>query len=607
MPLLTGGSRDLPARQQTLRATIEWSARLLDADEQRLFARLAIFVGGFTLAAAEAICDAAGDRSLVVVNDVASLVDKSLVRRIGPVEDEPRFDMLETIREYAREQLAASGEQETIARAHADHFLAMAAVGDVALHSRAQAAWLPRLEAEHDNMRAALQWALDSSETEYALRLVIELNQLWSIRGYFHEGRRWIETTLTVAREAPPSLRARALRRAGYLVRMMGDTETARRYSTESLALSRVLDDSEGVALAVYQLALIAQYQGDYATARTLHSETLAMARAMHNNSMAAYCLGNLGEIAQQQGDYNAARLLLEESLALLRTTGDTQGIAYPLNDLGVVAREQGDVVAARMYLEESLAIRRAVNEKRGLAHSLHNLGLMTRDEGDDTTARALHAESLSLLRDLGDQQSIGRSLTCLGTLAQRADDLHAAAMHYQESLAMAVAVGDLLGIAMNFEGFAQIAWRRDDAPHAAQLWAAAAEVRAQISAPLPLVERPDHERSVAIARSRLGDERWATAWAAGQAMTTEQATTLAREMPLPPQPAAPSAYPAGLSAREVEVLRLLGVGRTNRDIADALFLSEHTVRTHVRNILTKTNTGNRTEAAIFAREHGLT
>jgi predicted ATPase/DNA-binding CsgD family transcriptional regulator len=614
IPLLTGGARDLPARQQTLRATIAWSTQLLNAEEQRLFARLSIFVGGFRLEAAERVGELADNRPLAIVDGIASLVDQSLLQRLGRVEDEPRFGMLETIREFASEQLAASGEYDAIARRHAAYYLAFAEQTHLDLSTPGQEQVLARIEEEHDNLREALGWAIGAREGETALRLATALGQFWAIRGYLEEGTRWLAAAREVGTEAPPLVRARALSQASYLVRMTGDYMLAQTLAAEGLAIGRTAHDPRTIAHALYNLALIAQYQGDTATARTHYEERLAIVRALDDKAGIAITLGNLGELARLRGDYPAAQALKAESLALLRAVGDPQGIAYPLNDLGVLARDQGNLVAARTYLEESLAIRRAVDERRGLAHSLHNLAYVARDEGDYVAARALSAESLALLREMGDRQGVERSLAGLATVAHRAGDTTEARRLCEESLRTAHALGDREGIANSLEILAEIINAQRDVLGAARLWAAAAALREAMGVRLPPTDQARAEQIITRTRAHTDSRSWTAAWDAGRGMAIDQAVSAALqatpERALQERSdqaaAARQQFPAGLTTREVEVLRLIAVGKSNREIADALFLSPATVNVHVTHILTKTNTDNRTAAALFAREHGL-
>ena len=295
LKLLTGGGRNLPARQQTLRGAIDWSYSLLNPAEQTLFARLAVFVGGRTVDAVEAICNAAGDLPIDPLDGVGSLLDKSLLRQEEGPDGEARLVMLETIHEYARERLDVSGEGAALRRQHLAYFLALAEQAEPELRGAAQVAWLHRLETEHENLRAALQWALGTGEAELAVRLASALAWFWEQRSYLSEGRQWLATALALPHAVAPAVRAKALVGAG----------------------------------------LLAFRQGDYAHATSLSEASLARYRELGDQQGMAGALANLGTVATEHRDYARARALLEESLELSRTLEDDEGIARALNHLG--------------------------------------------------------------------------------------------------------------------------------------------------------------------------------------------------------------------------------------------------------------------------------
>lgn len=390
LKLLTGGARDLPSRQQTLRNTIEWSYSLLDPAEQTLFARLAVFVGRQTLEAIEVVCSADGNLPIDPFDGVASLLDKSLLRQEAGLNDEPCFVMLETIHEYARERLERSGEAEVVRRAHAAYYLALAETAEPELKGPTQGAWLARLEQEHDNVRAALQWVLESGEGEVGLLLVGALWRFWYVRGHLSEGRRWLEAVLAPVRASTPTGAA-------------GSSPGTRR-----TAQAKALDGA----------GVLAREQGDYLAARTLHQESLALWRELSGKQGIAISLNNLGGVAYMQGDYAAARAFAEESLALQRELSDKSGIGRSLHNLGSVALEQGDYVAARALYEESLVLNRELGDKLGIGRSLHNLGNVTLEQGDYTAAQALIEESLALRRELGDKLGIAYALEGFAAVA---------------------------------------------------------------------------------------------------------------------------------------------------------------------------------------------
>jgi predicted ATPase len=396
--LLTAGPRDLPARQRTLRHALAWSYDLLQPEEQALFRLLAVFRGGGSLDAVEALsgCEGrhlqqnsqplrAGEGPTVepaasCVDVLAALTDMSLVRASAGADGATRFTMLETVRAFALAQLCASGSAAATNAAHAAYFLSLAEAAEAHLVGRDQAAWLARLEEEHDNLRAALDWALEQGEVEQGLRLAAAVRRFWHVRGHLAEGRGWLERLLARAESAegsvPPPVRARALGGAAVLAHSQGEHGLARAFGDASLSLFRALDDQVGVAGALTNLGIVARDEGDYAGARAFHEESLAVHHALGNAGGAAIALTNLGVVARDLGDYVRARAAHEESLALQRAFGHIGGVAVALTNLSVVARDQGD-----------LALFQEVGDSRGIATALNNLGDLAAREGDPAAA----------------------------------------------------------------------------------------------------------------------------------------------------------------------------------------------------------------------------
>jgi predicted ATPase/class 3 adenylate cyclase/DNA-binding XRE family transcriptional regulator len=546
---LTGGARDVPARQQTLRAAIDWSYRLLSAPEQAFFARLAVFAGGRTLAAIEAVCltpdepqDALAGCDVLV--EVASLVEKSLLRPEEEEEaSEPRFVLLETLHEYAREQLTSRGETETFRARHAAYFVALAEDAEPHLWGGVGVGtWLARLDAEHDNLRAVLQWAQEHEERrEVGLRLSGALSRFWMWRGHFSEGRRWLEGFCAAvwpgaerASAAVVAAQAKALHGAGVLAWRQGDFAQAALLQEESLALRRELGDKQGIARSLHYLGSVTADGGDYARATALYEESLALSRELGDTGGIARSLGYQGHIAIAQGDYARATALYEESLALLREQEDKPGISASLNSLGNVASSLGDFARASVLYEESLTIDRELGDKPGIAVQLNNLGSIAWRQGDHVRARVLHEESLAINRELGVKAFIALSLSNLGYVAERQGDYAQAALLQEESLALFRELGDKRSIAINLEGLARVAAGAETAPEARQravrLLGAADALRVAIGAPLPPSDRPDMERAVAALHAGLAEVVFEAAWAEGQAMPLEQAIAYALE-----------------------------------------------------------------------------
>jgi predicted ATPase/DNA-binding XRE family transcriptional regulator len=400
LPTLTGGARDLPERHQTLRAALAWSYDLLPDAEQALFRRFSVFAGGATLASVVALMGGAPDEN--ALEELAALLDHSLLRHTGEVAGEPRYGMLETIREYALEQLAASGEQEDTERAHAGHYLAIAEAAEPALRGPEQAAWMEWLEAEVDNLRAALGWAGASEESELGLRLAASLWYFWSVRGYLREGRTWLERLLTMARATgrpamAPAVRAKALGGAAWLAYVQTDYDRVVPPAEESLALSRDLGDDMGCAIALTSLGCVALDQGDYTQATPLLEESLARARAAADTWGITMSLNNLGLLVGLQGDYQRARELLEESLALGRARGDVRNVAYALDNLGTFALAQGDLTRARIAVEESLPLHRDLRETAGAVEGLEDMARIAAARGQPQQAARLFGAAEAL------------------------------------------------------------------------------------------------------------------------------------------------------------------------------------------------------------------
>jgi tetratricopeptide (TPR) repeat protein len=329
LKLLKGGARDLPERQRTLRGAIDWSHDLLSEEERTLFRRLSVFAGGRTLEAIEGVCDPEG--KLDALEGVESMVDKSLIRQEEGAGGEPRFVMLETIHEYAREKLEGSREPEEIKRLHAAYFLALAEEAEPELVGPDQIAWMDRLETEHDNMRSALSWALGSGRIDTALRLGGALEWFWKVRGHFVEGGRWLEETLSADEDVPDIVRAKALCSAGYLADVQGDIERARRLLQESLALYRELGDEERTARSLQFLGWTDRE--DIERARRLLEESLEINRRVGSKRELAMVLHSLAvhaldAMTVEAGEQERMKALFEESEALYRESGDIQGLS---------------------------------------------------------------------------------------------------------------------------------------------------------------------------------------------------------------------------------------------------------------------------------------
>ncbi len=470
LQVLTGGAQTLPARQQTIRATIDWSYHLLDQGERAVFARLGVFVGGCTLESAEVVCTPEGVLPMEVVDGITSLLDKSLLRQVEGGDDEPRFVMLETIREYALERLEESGETDILRQWHANYFLALTEAAEPHIIGTGQVVWLNRLEAEHDNLRSALEWCHVVSRAEVGLRLAGALWRFWRARGYFSEGRSWLARLLTLSHSSdiPARVRSKALHGVGTLASHQGDYAEAGVLLAESLVLFHTLDDKQGTAWTLNELGVLAYHQYDFGQARALFEESLALFRERNDKRGMAEVLDHLGRVVRMLDDYARATALFQESLNLSRELGSDRDSAIALKSLGNMAWLQGDYGAARSLHEESLALFRRLEDNWGIALSLNHLGLVAREQGDYETARALFEESLALRRELGDRQGIALLLYDVGTMAHRQGDHQRAYALLTESLTMFRDLGNPADIAVALNYLGQVALAQGDTEQAA-------------------------------------------------------------------------------------------------------------------------------------------
>lgn len=597
LPLLTGGPRDLPPRQQTLRDAIAWTYDLLQPDEARLFRQLSVFSGGFTLDAIVAIQGQGTDERTdgtsgsVPPNDgialIESLVDKSLVR---PIDDarlgnwEPRFALFETIREFGIEQLIVHGEYEIVRRRHALWCGSLGAEFVPAFHGPQQVQWLNRLAVESDNIDAALHWAEETGEFGFGLQLATDLWQFWYVRGRQRTGRLWFERLLARAGESTPAtLRARGLNYLANFALDMSDYEIARTAYEQSLALRRDIGDRLGEGDTLNNLGILSACQSDFASERRYLQQAVALYEVGGHLPRLANGLCNLGGSTNTTGDPVNATALLDRALAINLQIGDRLGEAYTRIHIGEVARDTGDLEAARREWNLAEIHMRAVGERRGLGIVLYRLACLV-EQSDPTRSAALHGEALSVRWEVGDRR----------------------------------------GLAEGLEKMARLALSGGQASRAARFLGAAIVIRSLISSPLPAREQEAHDRLIEATQRALGRTAFDAAFAAGQAMSLAEAIALANPASqttapidrLADQTDGPSVPTVGdstgdilsdrLTAREHEVLLLIAEGCSNRDIADRLYISHRTAMQHVANILGKLNVSSRTAAAAYAHRHGL-
>jgi predicted ATPase/transcriptional regulator with XRE-family HTH domain len=510
--LLAGGARDLPARQQTLGDTIAWSYDLLDPQEQALFRRLAVFVGGWTLEAAESVC--AGDG--IDEGDVLELLDALVGQSLVVAQDSdggPRYRMLETIREYALERLTAAGEDADARSRHLASFARLAITAAPKLEWGAeQLVWLRRLERERDNLHAALAWAAAGADLAAGQRLAAALWRFWWQRGLMAQGRRWLDWALSLP--AAPSLRAKLLQRAGQFAYWSGDMPAAQASLEASLTIYRELDDTTEIAWTMHRLGL-----------------TIA-----------------------ERGEPARGLALCEESIALCRTLDDARGLAYALQSAGNVARMGGDRDRPEVYAAEALALCRASRNQLLTPYPLRQLMVVALTRGDDARARAIGEEALALAREIEDPHAMLSILTDLLRLARRQSNLREMEARGREGLSVLRRVGANQYAEAMLEMMAWAASERGEPERATVVLGAASALRRSSGVSRDVLDRTAYDETLAAARAATGEERFAAAWARGQSLALSAAIAEA----LPPAESA-SEWPATSDAAKPVVVAPAG------------------------------------------------
>jgi tetratricopeptide (TPR) repeat protein len=532
--VLSGGARDLPARQQTLRGAIAWSYDLLSPGEQKLFRHLAVFVDGWSLEAAEVICMARGGLSEDILEGMASLVDKSLLRQEEQAAGETRFWMLQTLREFGLEQLAMSGELEATRQAHAEYYLRLAEEAQPALQATEQGRWMVRLEEEHENLRAALTWLLaqaqggkeqSKQQAEQTLRFCIALSWFWYIRGHNREGQIFLEQALALRESVSVSVKAKAFYTAADLAFRLDDLERTDGLGSESLHLFRELGDKVGTADALFLLGTSAWAKGEYMAAQPQLEEAASLYQEMGEQWKRGRCLSQLGRISTVQGEYDQAQGQLEQSLALYRSLGDKERLGWVLYLLArLLFLSRRDLAQARNLTEQSLMLLQEIDDPWERAYPLVLLGQLTLQQGAHTQARDLFEESRSSFKEVGDQAGMAEALIGLASVAAMQGDFVAARDLYQEIFPILQRIQYQELIPSCLESLATVTAEQGEPVQAAHLWGSSEALREAIGTPIPPVYLPGYQQAVAAARSQLGEEDFATAWVQGRRMSPEQA-----------------------------------------------------------------------------------
>jgi predicted ATPase/class 3 adenylate cyclase/Tfp pilus assembly protein PilF len=540
LTLLTGGGRDRPERQQTLRGAIAWSHDLLDRSEQTLFRRLAVFAGGWSFEAAEAVVDFGSDPPLSVFDGLDALHNASLIRLQESMDRDaaadPRFAMLQTINEFATEQLVASGELARVKENHAAWFVDLAIAAEPHLPGPLAVSWLDRLESDHDNLRAALDWLGGQGDSERAVTLAAAMWRFWWLRGHISEGRRRLETALAADGSAVAAARATALDGAGVLAETQGDYDRAEALHREALALSRERDDTTGIARALGNLGVVAFDRSDDDQATALLEESLALAREIGDQLLVATALNDLGAVAYERGDLDRAEPLYQESLNLRRKAGSGSEIARALNNLGGVAFARGNFDRACQLFAESLSLYRVAGDGWGAAGALLGLAVANHRQGDAPRAVALLEESLSLFGEVGDRRNAALAALNLADALRDTDDLTDAGVHYRDALVEFAAVEDRSRVAEVLRGLGSVLVRQGEFRRAATLFGAASNVTPD--------EKPHsgeaysdiatQEADRDTIRRALGEDALTAAWEGGRALPLEAAVQAALASSIP-------------------------------------------------------------------------
>jgi non-specific serine/threonine protein kinase len=519
--LLTQGRRTALPRQQTLRASVEWSYDLLSEKERLLFARLSVLAGGFTLQAAEAVCAGDGIEAREVLDVVTELVAKSLVLAVQTA-GEARYHLLETLRQYGAERLAASGQAETTRARHGLFFTALAEEAKPGLEGPDAARWLKQLEREHDNLRAALSWCLQCDVIS-GFRLASALRRFWQVRGHWDEGGERMDQLLTAGGDVPAELRAEVLLGAAFLAMYRGQYDDARRLDEGPLARRR----------------------GDYATARAHYEEALTIFRDLGDRYGESGSLHGLGWVASEQGDLPLARDHYQQALAISEGLGDKAGVGSALNNLaGLLARE-GETSEALALWERSLALCREIGDEHGVAVALTNIGRRAVGQGDLGRARDLFEEALAVFRRLGAQRDRAIVLTNLAGVSRREEQYGEAADVYREALPASEETGDPQLTLACVEGIAVLAAHMGRPGQAARLFGAAEATRRHWGLPVVSFGEDRYAQEIEGLRAALtalgpgGEDAFAAAWQSGEWATPEQAIAWAFEA-LEPDPQSP-------------------------------------------------------------------
>jgi predicted ATPase/DNA-binding CsgD family transcriptional regulator len=565
LPLLSGGSRDQPERLRTMHSAIAWSYDLLDPQTQSLLRRLAVFSGGISVAAVEATAPETDPGA--TLDALGALVINSLLQR-SDAAGGSRLLMLETVREFAQERLEQSGDDVAARRAHAEYFSRFMEELDPLLWSSASSTLLNSIALEHDNLRAALEWAL-AHDPALALGMAQRVGAFWQKRTLWNEGRAWLKRILVETSPEPSRDRAIALGRAGALAADQGDFVEAVTLLNEGLEMAEFLGDAGISARAFRGLGIVASNQSDFPRANELFTQALDHFRATNDDAGISRSLNDLGLVAERQGDHVRAIALQEESLPIARRVGDDWQVCIVLGNLGGAHYDAGNYERGATLSREALQLSRELSDTFGEAVNLYNLGQIQVELGKPAEAVAYYTESLAIIESIGEHHLLSRALDRLGYALHLLGDSRGGARIHGAALALREAIGDTL-------------FHEEDANIA---------------------------QRYAKIQSALGDDAFHAEVALGRTLPPAEAVSEARSMAvdaLDAYRASPAQALAGLTRREANVLRLMADGQTDQDIADALFISKRTASSHVAAVMSKLGVDSRTAAVALAIRSGV-
>src|SRR5579859_2474535 len=628
LQVLTGGPRDAPARQQTLRSTIKWSYDLLEPSEQLLFRRLCAFVGGCSLDAIEELYRLLDDDPATVFDGITSLLDKNLIKSSGQSRQGPHLLLLETIREFGLECLQSGCELQRARQVHARYYVAWAEIGCKELFGPEQLLWITDLMREMGNLRAVMSFVVEEHEQDLALRLGGALGPLWMFLGtsnqkvYLVESTHFLWQVLTASEERVTGARARVLVMYGGLIAWLGEAEQGERSCREGLAMFRQLGDLQGVIHGLWMLFLALYAQCDLRSAYQVAQEAVTLARqhaAICTWWGAGWTLGyslfNVGNIAVYDGHYAEGRKAVEEGVVLCTRAGDRLFSTWSALFLAAIVALEGKDDEARKRLEQCRNASRVLEMKEQESEALRFLGLLALRSGDRDQADELLAESVHLAKEVDDTQATIWSLIAFARVKAAGQHLQEARALLEEGLALAIERSDKLTLPEGLERLGFVVAKQGQPVWAVRLYAAAQALRETMGEPIPPIDQMEYDGQLAAAQAQLDPATFRAAWTQGHDMTAQQVLASQEEtVAIPPAMSVSTrattlpaeAVAVGLTRRELEVLRLLAEGLTNAQIAGRLVLSTVTVNAYLRTIYSKLGVSSRSAATRYALDHHL-